>query len=185
MVLFFLTPQKNVSGPEGQAFKGSHEEAQMSSGTQKAVVFTKYFFHYQLLLEKLLTVCLSYNLSVCVCFFLVCCFVRSAWNGSGRTEVSVRVNHIRLFVMKYGWVKSMFTIFLSPCPLDGRYRPSTDSFWYEGTSTVDIDQFFLVCIHIDGRFRPIFCWNRRSTRYRPYFQVGESLSTVDIDRILK
>jgi len=56
-------------------------------------------------------------------------------------------------------------------------------FWYEDTSTVDIDQFFLVWIHIDGRFRPIFGWNRRSIKYRPYFQVGESLLTIDIDRI--
>ena len=40
--------------------------------------------------------------------------------------------------------------------------------------------FFLVWIHIDGRFRPIFGWNQRSMRYRPYFQVCESLSTVYI-----
>jgi len=45
--------------------------------------------------------------------------------------------------------------------------------------------FVLVWIHMDGRFQLIFVWNRRSMRYRPYFQVGESESTVNIDRILK
>ena len=147
-------------------------------------VFTKYFFEYQLLCEILLTLCPSYTLSVCVCFFLVCSFVRSAWNGSGWTEVSVQVNHIHLFVMKYGWVRSMFTIFLSPCPLR-RLISTVDRFFfgmrahrrsistafffgYGSTSTVDF-----------------FCWNWWSMRYRPYFQVGESLSTVDIDRIVK
>jgi len=44
---------------------------------------------------------------------------------------------------------------------------------------------FLGWIHIDGRFRPIFFWKRWSMRYRPYFQVSESASTVDINRILK
>ena len=72
----------------------------------------------------------------------------------------------------------MFTIFLSPCPLrrsistvdrfffgmraHRRYRPI---FWYESI--------------------PIFGWNRRSIKYRHYFQIGKSLSTVDIDCILK
>ena len=41
-------------------------------------VFTKQFCHYHLLLEIPWTLCPSYTLSVCVCFFLVCCFVRSA-----------------------------------------------------------------------------------------------------------
>jgi len=59
-------------------------------------------------------------------------------------------------------------IFLVWGHIDGRYRP-----------------IFLVWIHINCRFRLIFCWNWRSMRYRPYFQVGESLSTVDIDRIVK
>ena len=83
MVLFILTSRKNAAGPKGQAFEASHEEAQMNSGTQKAGVFTKYFFHYQHLLQILLTLCPLYSLSVCVCFFLVCCFVRSDGNGSG------------------------------------------------------------------------------------------------------
>jgi len=68
------------------------------------LLFTKWFCHYQLLLEIPLTLCPSYTLSVCVCFFLVCCFVRSAWNWSPWKEVSVQVNHLHLFVMKYGWV---------------------------------------------------------------------------------
>ena len=122
MVLFFLTSQKNAAGPKGQAFKASHEEAQVSGGTQKAGVFTKHFFHYQLLHEILLSVSIIHILSVCVCFFLVCCFVRSAWNGSGWTEVSVRVNHIHLFVMKYGWVLIFFLV--------------------ESTSTVNFNRFF-------------------------------------------
>ena len=45
--------------------------------------------------------------------------------------------------------------------------------------------YFLVWIHIDGWFRLIFGWNQRSIKYWPYFQVGKSLLTVDIDRILK
>jgi len=44
------------------------------------------------------------------------------------------------------------------------------SFWYESISTVDFDRFL-------GEIRSI--------KYRPYFQIGESLSTVDIVRILK
>jgi len=131
------------------------------------------------------TQCPSYTLSVCVGFLVVCCFVRSAWNGPGWTEVSVRIHHIHLFFMKYGWVRSMLAIFLNPCPLRRSISTVDRFFWYEGTSTVDIDRFFLVWIHIDGRFRPIFCSNRRSMRYQLYFQVGESASTVDIDRILK
>jgi len=43
--------------------------------------------------------------------------------------------------------------------------------WYESTSTVDFDRFFF--------------WNRRSLRYQPWFHLGKSGSTVDIDRILK
>jgi len=99
--------------------------------------------------------------------------------------------------MKYRWVRSMFTIFLSPCPL------------WRSISTVD--RFILVWGHIDGRYRPIFFgmnpyrrsistdfWKKSTVdhistvfssrrilidrRYRPYSQVGESLSTVDIDR---
>jgi len=41
MVLFFLTSRKNAGGPKGQAFEASHEDAQVSSGTQKAGVFTE------------------------------------------------------------------------------------------------------------------------------------------------
>jgi len=114
--------------------------------------------------------------------------------------------------MKYGWVRSMFTIFLSPCPLrrsistvdrfflvwghiDGWYRPIF--FWYESTATFDFDRFLG---EIDGRsniasifklvnpYRPsistVFSsrWILIDRRYRPYSEVGESLSTVDIDR---
>ena len=133
-----------------------------------------------------MTLCPSYTLSVCVCFCLVCCFVRSAWNWSPWKEASVRVNHLHLFVMKYGCVRSMFTIYLSPCLL--RHSISTvDRFFFGmGVHRQSIStDLFLVWIHIDGRFRPIFGSNRRSIKSRPYFQVGESLSTVNIDRILK
>jgi len=41
-------------------------------------VFNKLMCHYQLLLEIILTLFPSYTLSVCICFFLVCCFVTSA-----------------------------------------------------------------------------------------------------------
>ena len=99
-------------------------------------------------------------------------------------EVSVRVNYLHLFVMKYGWVRSMFTIF---CLV-------------EGTSTVDIDWFFFgmnpyrLSISTDfwlkstvDQISTVFSsrWILIDRQYRPYFQVGESLSTVDIDRILR
>jgi len=44
-------------------------------------------------------------------------------------------------------------------------------FWYESISTVNFDQFLG---EINGQ-----------SKNQPYFQVGESLLTVDIDRILK
>jgi len=99
--------------------------------------------HYPLLLKILLTLCPVHTLSVCVCFFLVCCFVRRSLNWSPWKEVIARVNHLHLFVMKYRWVRSMFTIFLSPCPLWRSISTVDRFFWYEGTSTVDIDRFFL------------------------------------------
>jgi len=80
---------------------------------------------------------------------------------------------------------------------DGRYRPSTDFFLYEGTSTVHIDRFcfgmnpyrrsistdFWVKSTVD-QISTVFSsrWIIIDRRYRPYSQVGESLSTVDIDR---
>jgi len=64
-----------------------------------------------------------------------------------------------------------------------------------------VDWFVLVWIYIDGRFPATDFWlkstvNAISTvffnrlvgidrRYRPYFRVGESASTVDIDRIFE
>jgi len=79
--------------------------------------------------------------------------------------------------------------------VDGRYRPIF--FWYDSISTVDFDRFLG---EIDGQsnidrifkyvnlYRPsistVFSSRRIliDRRYRPYSQVGESLSTVDIDR---
>ena len=75
--------------------------------------------------------------------------------------------------------------------------PSLASVWYESTSNVDFDRFLA---EINGRCgidRVFKCvnpyrlsiWNKFSSRwtlidrrYRPYSQVGDSSSTVDIDR---
>jgi len=70
-------------------------------------------------------------------------------------------------------------------------------FWYEGTSTVDIDRFvfgmnpyrrsvstdFWVKSTVD-QISTVFSSRciLIDRRYRPYSQIGESLSTVDIDR---
>jgi len=134
---------------------------------------------------------------VCVCFFLVGCFVRSAWNWSPWKEVSVRVNHLHLFVMKYGWVRSMFTIILSPCPLR-RSISTVDRFFFgirahrRSIWTIffgmnpyrrSISTDFWVKSTVD-QISTVFSssWILIDRRYRPYSQVGESLSTVDIDR---
>ena len=70
----------------------------------------------------------------------------------------------------YLWqsISTVYQFFLVWGHIDGRYQP-----------------IFLVWIHINSRFWPIFGWNRRSIEYWPYFQVGESLLTVNIDHILK
>jgi len=75
-------------------------------------------------------------------------------------------------------------------------KKSTDFFWHESTSTVDFDRFLA---EIDGRcdidrlfkyvnpYRPSILTTFSSRRilidrrYRPYSQLGVSLSTVDID----
>ena len=80
--------------------------------------------------------------------------------------------------------------FVDVCPgpfliTDGTIWDHRSMVLFPLTSQKKSSDFFLVWIHIDGRFRPIFGWNRRSMRYRPYFQVCESLSTIDIDHILK
>ena len=81
--------------------------------------------------------------------------------------MTVRVNHLHLFAMKYGWVLEIiidlpigfptnniislwvgevnvhdFFESISTLTVDIDRRPIF--FWYEGTSTVDIDRFFLV-----------------------------------------
>ena len=52
-----------------------------------------------------------------------------------------------------------------------------DFFESMSTSTVDIDRrpiFFGMTSTVDiDRFWPIFEWNRRSIKYRPYFQIGD------------
>ena len=77
---------------------------------------------------------------------------------------------------------------------DGRYRPSTDSFGmrahrrsiltdffgYEFISTVDFDWVKSTVDQISTVFSSR--WILIDRRYRPFSQVGESLSTVDIDR---
>ena len=127
--------------------------------------------------------CVHRTLCRCVFVSFLCVVLWEALEmGLGEQKWASESIIYIFFVMKYGWVRSIFAIFLSPCPLR-RSRPNF--VWYEGTSTVNINRFLRVWIHINGWFRPIFCWNRRSMRYRPYFQVGESLSTIDIERILK
>jgi len=181
-----LTSRKNAAGPKGQVFQASHEEAQVSNGTQKAGWMRDSVF---------ITLCW------CVSVSWLCVVLWEALEmGPGEQKRASESIIYTLFVTKYGWVRSMLTIFLSPCPL----RPSTST----------VDRFFLVWGHIDGRYRPIFfCMNphRRSIstdlllkstvdaistvfssrwigidrRYRPYSQVGDSLSTVDIDQVFK
>jgi len=63
-----LTSRKNAAGPKGQAFEVSHEEAQVSSGTQKAGWMHAWQSPYEIIGDGL----------VCVGFLVVCCFVRSA-----------------------------------------------------------------------------------------------------------
>jgi len=127
--------------------------------------------------------------TICRCLFLsfLCVVLWAALEmGPGEQKwASESIIYIFLLWSMGEWGQCS-RFFLSPCPLsrlistvdrfflvwghiDGQYRPIC----------------FLVWIHINCSFRLIFCWNWRSMRYRPYFQEGESLLTVDIDRILK
>ena len=182
-----LTSRK--AGPKGQAFEVSHEEAQVSSGTQKGGW-----------IRDLLSIVHFAG----VCWFLGCvlfCEKRLKW---------VRVNRSECPSQSYtsfcyeGWVSKVNVHhFLSPCPL--RRLIVTVNwffkfFWYEGTSTVYINQFFCgmnphwrstltnfmlestvdaISTVFSNRWICIDCW------YQPYSQVSESLSTVDIDRIFQ
>jgi len=144
MVFFSLTSRKNAAGPKGQAFEASHEEAQVSGGTQTAGVFTKYFFHYQLLLEILLTLFPSYTLTVCVCVLF--CEKRLKWVRVNRIERSsqsyasfcyeVCMNHSEVNVHDFLESMPILTVDIDRQPC---------FFWvygYVGTSTVDMDRFF-------------------------------------------
>jgi len=118
---------------------------------------------------KLLTLCPSWSLLVCVSSFLVCCRMKSAWIRSRWTEASVRLNHFYPYVIKYGQVGSMTTIFWSLWPL--QRSVSTNLFLHESNATFDIDRFFSTMNPIDHR-------------YWPYSPVGGIKLTVDIDPIL-
>jgi len=103
------------------------------------------------------TLCPSYTLSVCVGFLVVCCLWEAPEMGPGEQKwASESIIYIFLLwsVGEYGQCSRFFWVHVH---LDGRYRPSTDFFWHEGTSTVDIDQFYF--------------WY-------------ESISTIDFDRFL-
>ena len=86
--------------------------------------------------------------------------------------MSVRVNHLHLFVMKYGWVleiiidlpigfpiNNIISLWVSEVNvhdfLESRSTSTVDIdrqpifFWYEGTSTVDIDRFFSSTVDFD------------------------------------
>jgi len=112
---------------------------------------------------------------------------RSERTSQSFTSVCYQVWVSEVNVHHFFWVHVHF---------DGRYRPSTDFFWYEGIdsryrsiffwyesiSTVDFDQFWVKST-VD-QILTVFSsrWILIDRRYRPYSQVGESLSTVDIDR---
>jgi len=81
MVLFFLTSRKNVAGPKGQAFEASHEEAQVSSGHQKGQVMRTWQSAYEIIGEG--------------------CDTGGHWYQPLDCFI-LRVNHLHLFVMKYG-----------------------------------------------------------------------------------
>jgi len=69
-----LTSRKNAAGPKGQAFEASHEEAQVSSGTQKA---------------RWMRDSVSIVHIVGVCWFLGCvlfCEKRLKWGGPGEQK---------------------------------------------------------------------------------------------------
>jgi len=135
-----------------------------------------------------------------VCFFLSCvlfCEKRLKLVTMKRSE---RMSQSFTSVCYEVWVsevnvhdffESMFT-----STVDIDRRPIF--FWYEGTSTVDIDRSFLIpyrrSISTDfwvkstvNQISTVFSsrWIHIHRWYRPYSQVGESLSTVNIDRILK
>ena len=75
-----------------------------------------------------------------------------------------------------------FLVDVCPGPFHTTYGTIGQCSFFPTSRENAVNRFFLVWIHIDGRFRQIFWWNRRSMRYRPSFQIGESASTVDIDR---
>jgi len=57
-------------------------------------------------------------------------------------------------------------------------------FWYESTSTDDFDQFSLK-LTVDAISTLFSRWICINHQHRPYSQVGESASTVDINSIFK
>ena len=148
-----------------------------------------------------------------VCFFLSCvlfCEQRLKWVRVNRSE---RPSQSYTSFCYEVWVSevNVHDFFWVHVHFHGWYRPSTDFFWYEGTSTVNIDRFVFwyestSTVHfdwffaeIDGRcdidrifkkvnpywpsILTVFSsrWILIDHWYRLYSQVGESLLTVDID----
>ena len=182
-----LTSPKNAAGPKGQAFEASHEEAQVSSGTPKAGWMRDSVSIIQF---------------VGVWWFLGCvlfCEKCLKWVRVNRSERPSQSD-----------TSFCYEVWMSMDNDDDFFESISTS-----TVDIDRRPIFLVWGHFDGRYRLIFFWGMiphwwlistdfllKSTvdailtvfssrwiginrRYQPYSQVGESLSTVNIDRILK
>jgi len=132
MVLFFLTSQKNAVGPKGQAFEASHEEAQVSSGHPKGwvTVMRTWQSPYEIIGDGCDAGGQRYQT---LDRFIL------------REQLTRLRRRARLWTRSRGGRHSHYLrawCLHAQGYFDGRYRRSTNFFWYEGTSTVDIDRFF-------------------------------------------
>ena len=138
---FFLPSRKNAAGPKGQAFEALHEEAQVSSGHPKGRVMHTWQSPYEIRNQWRR--------------------LRRGWSPvpavepfySARTVSSPSPACQALDKKSWWEAKSLLANKVTTCECGActqREASTVDIdrrpifFWYEDTSTVDIDQFFLV-----------------------------------------
>jgi len=131
--------------------------------------------------------CVHRTLCRCVFVSFLCVVLWEALEmGPGEQKWASESIIYIFFVMKYGWVRSIFAIFLSPWPLRLSILTVDRLFFGMNPHQQLISSHFLLKSTVDA-ILTVFSSRKIlvDRRYRPYSQVGESLSTVDIDRMLK